>query len=144
MIISSADVRKAIKSVWPNLKYVVLSDSEWLLPDIEELRDMVKEVAIDRMSFIPPLFECEEFTMMLVTAVRARRADLATSGKLPREQWRNWPLGAVAGKLFRGVATNHWIGVCVTKQGLYLVEAQTGEDWKPVSGEDDKNYFLWM
>jgi hypothetical protein len=143
VIIKSAEVRKAVKTYDPKFKFMVLSDPEWCRPDAEEMQAMVREVAVDRMGFVHHLFECEEFALALVTAIRGRRADLAESGKLPREQWRNWPLGIVVGTHFRGQRVDHWINICLTREGLYLIEPQTGETWQPKPTED-KFYFLLM
>ena len=143
MIVKSADVRKAIKAAWPKLKFMVLSDREWWLPEVENVEAMVHEVAVDRMSFIPPLFECEEFSLALVAAIRGRRADLYRAGKLQPERVRNWPLGVVCGTRFQGEDVDHWINVCVTRQGVWLIEPQTGLMWQPEKGEDEI-FFLLM
>jgi hypothetical protein len=122
---------------------MVLSDPEWACPHRAELEAAIKEMGIERLSYIRHLFECEEFATALMTTARGRRATMAETGKLPREQWRNWPLGIVCGARFRGVDEDHWINICLTREGLYLIEPQTGDMWRPIAGEDEI-YFLLM
>lgn len=147
MIIKSSEVRKSIRSIWPKLRFMVLSDEEWWLPEIDEVRLAINEVAVDRLTYMVNLFECEEFALSLVVAIRGHRADLAVRNDLPAKnqliQLRNWPLGIVVGKRFRGEDTNHWINFILTKQGQYLIEPQTGEMWQPMPSNDDI-YFLFM
>jgi hypothetical protein len=143
MIIPSSDIRKAVKETWRKRVIMVLSDPEWWLPAVASVKEEMDQVAVDRMVYVPQLFECEEFALALMYGVRRRRADLALTGKLPREEWRNFPLGRVVGKRFRGKKVDHWINICLTKEGLYLIEPQTREMWRPVESEDEI-YFLDM
>jgi hypothetical protein len=144
MLIPSATVRRAITDIWRNRRVVkVLSDPEWWLPAVETIKEEIKQVAVDRLTYVQHIFECEEFALALMYEIRRRRADLALGGKLPREQWRNFPLGRVVGKRFRGEKVDHWINICLTKEGLYLIEPQTREMWRPVESEDEI-YFLDM
>jgi hypothetical protein len=143
MLIQSAVVRKEIKAVWSSQRFLVLSDTDWLLPEKDEVQNTIREVAVDRMPFVNRLFECEEFALMLVARVREHRAKLAMAGDLPKTQWRNWPLGCVGGTRFKGETVDHWINICLTKQGLFLIEPQTNEMWVPTES-GDKIIFLFM
>jgi hypothetical protein len=144
MLIPSTTVRRAVNDIWHKRRVVmVLSDPEWWLPTIEMIKEEIDQAATDRLTYVQHLFECEEFALALMFTIRRRRADLALAGRLSREQWRNLPLGRVVGNRFRGKKIDHWINICLTQEGLYLIEPQTREMWRPVEVEDEI-YFLDM
>jgi hypothetical protein len=141
MMISSSQVRSELSKIWPNLRFVVLSDSEWWLPSVADVRSLLAR--LPRLDYIERLYECEEFALELVASQRRAHAADCQLGAVPAGERFNWPLGIVCGTRFRGHDMDHWQNLCLTADGIILIEPQTGQIWPP-QPDMDQIYFLLM
>ncbi|MDA8139530.1 MAG: hypothetical protein M0036_12845 [Desulfobacteraceae bacterium] len=143
MTVSSDAIRAAVGSIWPDLKYIVLSDPDYIRPTMEELSQTLNALEVQRMPYIPLLFECEEFALGLMYEVRKQHAQEAIAGRIAADRLLNWPLGICAGTRFRGRDLDHWANVCLTTDGVRLIEPQNNTVWAP-DAQNDQIYFLLM
>ena len=140
MIIQTNHIREQLNKIWPDLKFVVLSDPTYFQPTLQQLSDKLNEFKKLDYKYIKNLFECEEFALAFMTYCRSTRAK-EYNGSDPRF---NWPLGIVVGTKFNGELINHWICICLVKDlGLLLIDPQDGAKWQP-SKDRDNIYFLLM
>ena len=136
-------LREKISEVWPELQFIVLSDSEWKVPHIEQVAKFLANAKTPGRPFIPKLFACEEYSISMMAEVRQLHAQQALNENWPEGERRNWPFGIVAGTKFKGEPINHWLNVCVCHEGIYILEPQTGEYWLATPANDDI-FFLFM
>jgi hypothetical protein len=130
----SQTVRRLMAQVWPELKFIILSDPQWQAPTQGEVLAALDAYAPRRRHYRQGVYECEEFAidfMAFCRRINAQNAD------------HNWPLGVVCGTRFKSEYMDHWANVCVSDDGLWLIEPQTGGVWaaKPVQ---DQVYFAMM
>ena len=59
MIIQTNHIREQLNKIWPDLKFVVLSDPTYFQPTLQQLSDKLNEFKKLDYKFIPHLFACE-------------------------------------------------------------------------------------
>ena len=141
MKIKSADIRKTISSIYPGMQFIVLTDEQWDLPSIDDIKKT--PVFSKYLRYLPYVFECEEISLSFVSDLRKFRASGMIENNVPDSDRLNWPVGFVWGTKYRGRNLNHWWNVAFTKEGMFFIEKQTDEIWKPRKDSDDI-HFLWM
>ncbi|KJS31639.1 MAG: hypothetical protein VR64_10610 [Desulfatitalea sp. BRH_c12] len=142
MIITSDQIRAELASMWPELKFILLSDPAWLLPTQDQLQAEL-DACTRHPLYYENLYACEEHAVDLMMSVRRGRAEMAQRGEIPTSQWLNRPLGFVAGTRFNGRDMNHFANVCRTRAGWLMIEPQTHAIWTPRASADHI-YFLFM
>jgi hypothetical protein len=138
MIIFSGQVRRALKTVWPGLKYIVLTDPAWIAPALNDFKTYF--TGLGSPAYIEQVWECEEIA--LDAMLRHRAQQIKTYSGEPSEPC-NWAMGFVGGTRFNGVNMNHFCNICITESGVYLADQQSGNVWTPDRGSDEI-YFLFM
>lgn len=138
MIISSDKLREHFAGIWPDLKFIVLSDPAWAVPRMAQLQNWLQLSEAKKPPYIEHLFECEEFALKLVADQREQAA--AELSKLGIRY--NWPLGIVFGTRFGGQKMDHWKNICLTDEGLVLIEPQTNAIAMPTLATDRVDFLI--
>ena len=103
---------------------------------VGRLAQLLNETQADRLPYIKKKGECEEFSLILHSAIKQKNI-FDDKSKL------TWAFGECIGRKFVGFKGVHSANVCLTKEGVYLIEPQTDAYWKadPVS---DDIFFIKM
>lgn len=143
MKITSTEIRIKLKTLWPNLKYVWLVDTEYWCPSKAKIRQLLIEDKTDLLNFIPGLQDCDDFALQLHAAIKRARVWEVGANKVPREEWLPYVFGEILGYEFRGMQYNHAINIVICKEGVYLIEPQDDRMWEATSN-NDRPYFVRM
>ncbi|MCK9597414.1 MAG: hypothetical protein M0R06_00160 [Sphaerochaeta sp.] len=130
MIITSEALRKALKKIWPDLEFMLLSDPEWDSPTRKELEDFISRV--QKPGRVDHVWECEEYAFNLMVEQRREHSKVSSKDDY------NWPLGAAWVDKYRGEDLNHVVNICLTSdKGIILADHQADAIWIPDSSGDN-------
>lgn len=135
------DVALTIKAVWPHLRDIWLVDPAYWLPTPDELAEGLARTITHRQTYLPDIADCDDFALQLHAEISRMRAWSAKHREIPREEWLPWAFGQCLGVRFHGRNMNHAINICLTTDGLRLIEPQNNNIWIPTP-EDDMPYFV--
>lgn len=136
--IKSLKIRNDIAKVWPNC-YTLNTDIKYVLPTFNDLKKIVKQTKSFKIVNLNKNDICDDISIILWGKVKEIRNDLALKTK---KNMLSWPLGICFGTSFNGWPGPHWQNICFTTDGLYLIEGQTFDFWKPVFPDDNVFFIL--
>jgi hypothetical protein len=135
--IKSLEIRNEIAKIWPNC-YTLNTDMDYDLPNFKELKKIIKETESFKIENLNKSDMCDDISIILWGRVKEIRNKLAKTSDI---NMLSWPLGICFGTSFNGWPSPHWQNLCFTTDGLYLIEGQTFDFWKP-SFPDDNVFFV--
>jgi hypothetical protein len=139
MIITSDKIREELRKIWPDLNFIVLSDSKWNSPSLQDAQSWSKRIY--KPKFIKNLFECEELALYFMITQRAIAAKEYIEGISSQY---NCSLGVAFGNKYHGKQLDHVVNIwLIENKGLMFMDYQTGEFWIPNSVNDNV-YFVMM
>jgi hypothetical protein len=130
----SRRIRQSLKDVWPELQFIWLFDRRYICPTHDELIKVIDKVWT-RQKSRGELVDCDEQALFLHSDVKKHLAKTDTD--------YTWAFGEVALTMSNGWPGPHSQNICVTKEGIYLIEPQTKEIWK-AHKRDDEPYWVRM
>ena len=140
--ISSARVRNLFVSRWPDITTMWITDTEYIVPTLKEVRKAIEKNAVSHFKATPKICECEDYSLILTANIRKARIEVLDL--LEEEERLNWAFGFCGLSQYRGAPFNHTICFSVTSSGLYFFDAQYDDSgWKP-SEKNDKVYAMFM
>ena len=143
-MITTSEIRKQFKQTWPDLKFIILTDQNYLAPAAKQVEEFFINSETKTLPLIPKLFECEEVALSLVAELRRKRLTQWLNKEFPIDELYNWAFGFAWGNRFDGIVKNHWTNICVTEDwGLILLDVQAMRIWQP-SKVKDEIIFIWM
>lgn len=146
MKITSNKIRKDLKSLWPNLNDIWLTDRKFCLPMPGEVKtsfdDAIRGLLPGRMESI---YECEEKALFIHDKIQRVRVSCAMFGMMPEADRLSWPVGQVMGTAFKDmmVMGSHSTNIAITQDGIYLMDAETRQFWK-ADNKEDQPYFVYI
>jgi hypothetical protein len=138
MKITSNEIRKQISLIWQNC-YTLNTDKKFILPTFNELKKIVKETEVVKIQNLSQSDSCDDISIILWGKVKEIRNKMKQEGQISDEL--SWPLGICFGTVFNGWPSPHWQNLCFTTDGIYMLEGQTGDFWRP-SFPDDSVFFV--
>jgi hypothetical protein len=136
MKISSKELRKELKKVWPQIGFMWVPDYRLWKPTLEQLRWAIAVSKVDRAKFLDDINDCDDFALQLNADIKRMRAYDGEAGKIPKDQWHPWAFGEVFGTKFNGWSNAHSANICMCREGIYLIEPQTDEIWEAEPPDD--------
>ena len=119
-----------IRERWQH-SYNLNTDQKFVVPGLAEIRDVCTGTRVQLMKHKSYIAECDDFAIVLWGEVKKARI----SADLPPPEQFSWSIGLCLGTQFKGWADTHWQNIAYTRSGLYLIEPQTMEIWKPTSAD---------
>jgi hypothetical protein len=108
-------VRDSLQKRFPQCVVPWLTDTEYDIPTPDQLRAAVADCVEVDGRFEPERNDCDDFALHLHSAVKKWVRDTTTGYQ--------WPFGEV-------FVPGHNQNACLTTDGWYMVEPQTGAIWK--------------
>ena len=127
---TSRGVEGTIKRYWPYC-YLLPTDTKFFLPDIEEVMEVVSKTRVNLIKVIPAIGECDDLAIIQLGEVKKARIKQARENEIPASEHFSWPFGICFGTEFKGWSAPHWQNIVRTKEGLFLIEPQHKDYWKP-------------
>ena len=127
--LSDKKVRKLISDQCPEVRFVWLTDREYILPTLAEFKKYLEKSKVIKMDFIDNLQDCDDFALQLHAECKRVRGVLAELGQIPSSEWAPWAVGECFGIKFNNVKGSHNLNIAVCEEGIYLIEPQTKEIW---------------
>ena len=124
MIISD-QIRKELKQIWHNLRFIWPTNPNWVSMPDKLLPRVIKHCSIRHMVNISHIWECENYAYRWMTNVEVFFYELYQSGEY-KPEWRS-PVGACMGiqsDVF-GNAGAHGMNIIRLESGWILFEPQT-------------------
>lgn len=139
MIVTSANIRERLRGVWPKLRQIWLTDSEWELPKEENAIALINRVfgkcelpkrKVNKM-------ECEEFALLFHSLMVMEQQEENTN--------HSYPVGQAIGTAFKDmyVLWSHSLNIFITQESILLVDCQSQKIWV-ASGDKDRVYFTYI
>jgi hypothetical protein len=130
MIVGTASIRKRLKTAWPNLKFIMLTDPQFYRPRVLSVREQLN--AFDPGQFIANFRACEETAMEFMLKTR----------KLwpPNGEPVNWAVGWVFALECKVTTERHFLNLVDAEEGLFLVDARSKQIWSP----SDADKVVWL
>jgi len=141
--ISAKELKHQFLDQFPTLGFQGLRSKRYWMPTLEKLKEAIKLTDVDRQIFLPDVNDCDSFSLQLHADIKRIRAVDAELGKIPREEWMPWAFGEAFGIKFKGQQESHSLNICMTMEGIYLIEPQTDAMWCP-DKEEDLVLLIWM
>jgi hypothetical protein len=116
MIETSSNIRKAIRSIWPNAVFLRLPDEHYYVPSKLEM-----DGAIDSLPILnPPKWaDCNWFALQAYAEIQL--------DKLHDEA--PWSFGMADGNKFNKFPMQHTLNITYTIDGIYLIDVQHKKQW---------------
>ena len=128
MKISDKDLRDLMRREILDVKFIWLTDNEYLLPSLEVVKEMLSHTDISGLKFIPSIQDCDDFALHLHSQVKKIRGRQAADGIIPASEALSWPMGEVFCSRFNGVNGLHNANFVVCEDmKVYMIEPQTKE-----------------
>jgi len=146
MKITSAEIRKKLQEVWPDLEYIWLWDTTYWTPNIEAVQRGLDQSKVPTMDFIDEFNDCDNFALQFLAECRRKRYFQWKDGNLPEDQRYSMTVGFVFGDMFRGIGKLHAANLVIDKENdVYILDSTPGEKrmWK-VDPENDNIVFVFM
>ncbi len=126
-----------LQQTFPGLIDWLPTDREYLLTTVKEVRAFMDRYHDQRLRPIPYLYECEEYSLALLAAIRNERGLLAATGQLRTKERYNLAIGEALGLKFEGVGKRHQVNIFLTTDGFYLADCQSQRTWRAEKGRDE-------
>lgn len=127
-MISSEHIRMMLKNNWSKLKFIWLTDSQYILMNFNELITIVKACSVKHFSAKGEVWDCDNYALQLHARVQAYQYDLIKSGM--KSMSNSWAFGECIGfdndVFSSGV---HAINIAITDKGIIFIEPQEDRVW---------------
>jgi hypothetical protein len=133
-IISDNDLRVAMRKVLPAIQFIWTQSTTYIVPTTAELEAALVESKVHDIRFDGELADCDYYSLQLNARLKAARA--ALSDQLPMDERYPWAFGECSGNLINRLEVQHTLNICLTQEGLVLVEPQTYDIWTPTPATD--------
>ena len=142
---SQVKVRSKLKQLWPKLRHIWLFDRLYYNPTLEELQQFlywakaqkIAEISYNDMYNVGDVFDCDDFSVV-AAALSKIYVKHNFKGTLP------WSFGVTMGNEFRGMPILHSLNICLTTEGIYLLDyGDRGRLWK-AAPENDSVFFVFI
>ena len=134
----SSEIKKQLLRHWPRLKHLWMTAREYHLPELEEIKDIVGRQEVRNIPFRKNVFECEGYARALHSAVEQHWAkNMVWSAPVA--------FGLCLGpRVETSIDPVHALNITITTEGVYLVEPQTYQVFKPKLNirEKDRNFIF--
>ena len=134
MLISSNDIRTALRGIWPKLQFIWLPDTIYIKPTIKEIEDLIIKSGVFKLRFNGELMDCDDYALLENAYVKRNRIDI--SDNLPANESYHFAFGEAFGSMVRGLDTPHTLNICIAQEGIFLIEPQTCEYWQPTINDN--------
>jgi hypothetical protein len=122
---SDKKVREMISVACPHARFIWLTDREYILPKLSEVKEMIADSKITHMTYIANIQECEEFALQLHAEIKRKRGAQAADGKIPSKEWKSWAIGECFAIKVGNVRAAHNLNIVACEEGVFLIEPQT-------------------
>jgi len=136
MIVKGKTIANELRATWPAIYLPWITDKKFIAPTLKEVETAIKLHEITFLKNIDNICECEDFADQLAARIHWQRIQEAQNNTLPKNELYSWAFGIAFGTKFYGWPDDHYLNICYTKKGFYLIEPQTNDFWKPNNTDD--------
>jgi hypothetical protein len=130
-LITIKETKRELQNIWPNLRTRVPTDREFYIPEIGFLMDQLKITHSGLPSYKPNKFACEEFAFGSWFLLHKYRTELGED----TDKDHNIHYGVLFGTSFKNAIGPHWNNFSITTDGLYIIDFDSMQHWKPTTAD---------
>lgn len=119
--ISNSDAIRLVREMWPALSFAWVPDQNFLMPVIEEVIALIQVSGVKDFQRYGESWDCDDFALWLHAWVNQHHP--------PNEDKFPWAFGEVTGSRFKNIHEQHSLNICLSADGVYLIEPQTYGFW---------------
>lgn len=123
MILSSKEIRKGFRTIWPNAVFLRTPDLQYYVPTIPEMDAVISEFTEWNA---PKWADCNWFALQAYAWVQDKKRDNESP----------WAFGVADGNKFNKFPEQHTLNIAYCREYIYLIDVQKKRSWKG-SGSDD-------
>jgi len=124
--VSSEKLRMILQNFWPDLTMIWPTDPIYELIPVQKLKWIVEACSVSDFNHTGYAWDCDNFALQFHAKVQRYQYDEINAyraGETP------WAIGECLGIKFGGVKEDHALNICVTPEGIYLIEPQSDTTW---------------
>ena len=151
MVVTVEQIDDDLMAIWPALYHKWMTSRIYWSPPIDDLSLVIQNLDISTLPFRKNYCECEAFARLLWAGVTRHLIDAANlllddGEELPDRLAYPWSIGVAKGL---NLSSSNRIGthdlvICRSENGIYLIEPQTNQRWRPVVSRDrEKKDFIF-
>ena len=126
MIETSANIRKALRSIWPHAVFLRTPDERYYVPSITEMDAAIADFPIWDA---PKWADCNWYALQAYAWVQNKKLD----NDAP------WSFGIADGNKFHKFPSQHTLNIAYCREYVYLIDVQNKKSWK---GSETDDYIL--
>ena len=145
MRVISDEVRNKFAELWVDLDIVILVDSDFIFPKVDEVIKIFNESKVHEMQFVSQFNDCDNFALFFLAEVRKKLYDQYMNNELESDQLFPWAMGIAICTMTRGMDTTHAVNIVVCEEGIYIFDKTPDSNrfWK-ASKEMDNPIIVYM
>jgi hypothetical protein len=121
MIATSADIRNAIRHIWPDVDLLWLPDGTYERLPIDDLIDILLTSDVDSLPRRGEVFDCDDYALLANAHIKRKQLDMVIDHPVAFGE-------AFASKL-KGREMNHSLNIAYCPDGLWMIEPQGWAHW---------------
>ena len=133
--VTAKQLKQEVNNQFSSVGFQWVPDKSFITPTLDEVKDLVASTKVNTLTFIDAINDCDDFALQLHAAVNLHRANAARDMLIPSDEHLPWAFGEAFGLQFMGESYQHSLNICLTTEGIYLIEPQTDEIWLASAGD---------
>ena len=128
-LITAKKTKKILTDIWPDITRVP-TDRQFYIADLDWLLEQLKIIRPGFPKYKSNKFACEEFCFGSWYELHKHRA-------LQDEEDRDYNIhyGVLWGTQFKNAIGSHYNNFAITEQGLYIIDFESTQHWKPTNND---------
>lgn len=146
MRISSTDIKKTLRSIWPELFNIWLQDKTFYLPSKERLDEFLflERKKLAERKWIGQVSDCDDFAKWAMGDASWVRADLVYANKVPKDDWYPWPFLYASTNMIHGKERLHALNLCICDDDIvYLIDPSADCEIWIANYEKDNVFYVF-
>ena len=129
MVATSAEIRKAIRELWPNVELLWLPDGTYERIEIELLIVMLKGSDVAEIARQGEIFDCDDYALLANAYIKRKQIGLSYGHPIA--------FGECFASRLKGRDMAHSLNIAYCIDGLWLIEPQGWHYWQANKERDN-------
>ena len=134
MKISISETKKILNKIWPGIERVP-TDRDFYVPELNWLMDQLAQLHPEMPKHKANKFACEEFSFGSWFLLHRHRTLLSEQEVIEDVNF-NIHYGVLWGTSFKNAITSHYNNFSITTEGLYIIDFESLQSWKPTKQDN--------
>ena len=128
-ILTAKKTKKTLRGIWPDIERVP-TDRQFYVADLDFLLEQLAIVRVGLPDHKANKFACEEFAFGSWFLLHQHRV-------IMDEEDRDYNIhyGVLWGTSFKNALGSHYNNFAITEQGLYIIDFESSQHWKPTNND---------